>query len=54
MSKTWAASDITSVFGKVAVVTGSTSGLGFAAAKELARHGAHVVLTSKTHEKGSR
>ena len=32
--------------GKVAVVTGGTSGIGFAIACELLREGAHVVVTS--------
>lgn len=34
--------------GRVAVITGSTRGLGFAMARLLGRHGAHVVLASRS------
>lgn len=39
--------------GKVCVVTGATSGIGQVTALELARRGAHVVLTARTREKGA-
>lgn len=44
----WAASDIADLTNKIAIVSGSTSGLGFAATTELARHRAHVVQTART------
>ena len=33
--------------GKVAIVTASTEGIGFGIAENLARHGAHVMLSSR-------
>ena len=38
--------------GKVAIVTGSTSGIGIGIAKVLARQGAHVVVTGRRVERG--
>ena len=40
--------------GKVAVVTGGTSGIGLAIAKELAANGAKVILAARDEEKGKR
>lgn len=40
-------SDLFSLAGKVALVTGASRGLGFAMAEALAREGAHVVLNSR-------
>lgn len=37
---------------KVCVVTGATSGIGEVTARELARRGAHVVLTARSRERG--
>jgi NAD(P)-dependent dehydrogenase (short-subunit alcohol dehydrogenase family) len=37
--------------GKRALVTGSTAGIGFAAARALAREGAHVVVNGRTEER---
>ncbi|HEY4238281.1 MAG TPA: SDR family oxidoreductase [Kofleriaceae bacterium] len=34
--------------GKIALVTGSTAGIGFAAARQLAREGAHVIVNGRT------
>jgi len=37
--------------GKIALVTGSTAGIGFAIAKALAREGAHVYVNGRTQER---
>lgn len=48
----WTAAQIPSQAGKVALVTGANSGIGYQAALELARHGAHVLLGCRSAEKG--
>ena len=50
----WTASDIPDLTGKVAVVTGASSGIGFETAKELARKGAETVLACRSEERGQR
>lgn len=47
----WTAADIPDQTGRLAVVTGSNSGLGFHIAKELAAAGAHVVLACRNEQK---
>src|SRR6476659_9387598 len=49
----WNAADIPSQQGRVAVVTGTNSGLGFVTARELARVGATVVMTSRDPVRGA-
>ncbi len=50
----WSARDIPDQAGRVAVVTGANSGLGYATALELARAGATVVLACRDTTKGER
>ena len=45
----WTAANIPNLSGKVAIVTGSSSGLGLVAARELAAHGADLVLHGHDH-----
>jgi NAD(P)-dependent dehydrogenase (short-subunit alcohol dehydrogenase family) len=48
----WKASDMPDLTGKIALVTGGNSGLGFFTCLELARKGAHVVLAARNKERG--
>ncbi|MBT2744948.1 MULTISPECIES: oxidoreductase [unclassified Lysobacter] len=48
----WTAADIPDQTGRIAVVTGANSGLGFLTSLELARHGAHVIMTVRDLHKG--
>lgn len=50
MSK-WTAADMPDLSGKVAIVTGANSGLGYYTARDLAAHGAHVILACRGREK---
>ncbi len=50
MSK-WTPADMPDMKGKLAIVTGANSGLGFYTARELARKGAQVVLACRSKEK---
>lgn len=49
---TWTIADIPPQHGKVAVVTGANSGIGWHTALELARAGAEVILTARSEAKG--
>ena len=53
MSK-WTTKDIPDQSGKIAIVTGANSGIGFEAAKALAAKGAHVVMACRNMEKGEK
>lgn len=48
----WDVSQIPSLSGKVAVVTGANTGLGYETALQLATKGAHVVLACRSEERG--
>ncbi len=48
----WTAESISPQNGKTALVTGANSGIGYQAALELARHGAHVLLGARDASKG--
>ncbi|MDQ3628707.1 MAG: oxidoreductase [Actinomycetota bacterium] len=52
MAPAWTISDLPSLAGRIAVVTGANSGLGLVTARELARAGARVVLAVRDVERG--
>jgi NAD(P)-dependent dehydrogenase (short-subunit alcohol dehydrogenase family) len=49
----WTEADIPSQTGRISVVTGANSGIGWNTALELARAGGEVILTARTAAKGS-
>ena len=53
MAGKWTADDIPDQHGRTAIVTGANSGLGRIVARELAGHGANVVIASRDNAKGA-
>ncbi len=49
----WTTNNIPNLSGKVIIVTGGNSGIGFETTKELARKGAHTILACRSMEKGN-
>ena len=52
MSAKWTSDDVPGQHGRLAVITGANTGLGFETARVLAAHGASVVLAVRDTEKG--
>ncbi|POM59302.1 Glycoside hydrolase [Phytophthora palmivora] len=48
----WDASMVSSQKGRIAIVTGANSGIGYETALELARKGAHVILACRSEQRG--
>ncbi|WP_020116232.1 oxidoreductase [Streptomyces canus] len=48
----WSAQDVPDQSGRVAVVTGANSGIGYVTARELARRGARVLLACRSETRG--
>ncbi len=51
---TWSTGDIGDLTGRVALVTGANSGIGYQTVRALADHGAHVIMACRDEEKARR
>src|SRR5712692_1838187 len=54
MTAKWTSGEVPGQHGRLAVVTGANTGLGFETARVLATHGASVVLAVRDTDKGKR
>jgi NAD(P)-dependent dehydrogenase (short-subunit alcohol dehydrogenase family) len=54
MTKKWTPKDLPDLSGRTIIVTGASSGIGLSSARELAQHGAKVILAVRDVEKGAR
>ena len=52
-AQSWTAEHLPDLCGKVVILTGANSGIGYEAARECARRGAHVVLACRDRRKGA-
>ena len=50
-AQAWTTAQIPALQGKTVLITGANSGIGYQAALELARHGAHVLLACRSQQK---
>jgi NAD(P)-dependent dehydrogenase (short-subunit alcohol dehydrogenase family) len=51
---TWSAADTGDLTGRIALVTGANSGIGYETTRVLADHGAHVIMACRDSEKAAR
>ena len=54
MSRKWTETDIPDQTGKIVLITGANSGIGFEAARALVQHGATVVLGCRNRGKATK